>query len=296
LIVLVLFAIVTLAAWRKLPKFGWLAFIGSEFFILLAPSSSIVPIRTEVAAERRMYLALVNVLVLAVVGAEWLRRRYLKTVSRLALGLSAGCVAILLAGATAARSHIYASAENLWRSGVANAPGNARAKANLGYALSRERPPKLAEAETVFRRAIAQDTTCRYGCAQLASVLAAQGRVPEAVALLERTLANDPADATAEGRLALDLMKLGSFAEAIRHLEHVAQAHPSEHLLVILGVANLAVQRQMNAMAAFQAAADMNPSDPEVQRLSNSLFNAGRREEALPFLRELAIDLAQGMQ
>jgi tetratricopeptide (TPR) repeat protein len=296
LIVLVLFAIVTLAAWRKLPKFGWLAFLGAEFFILLAPSSSFVPIRTEVAAERRIYLALANVLVLAVVGAEWLRRKYLKSVSPLRLGFAAGGVAIILAVVTAGRSHTYASAENLWRDAVVKAPENVRAKANLGYALSRERPAKLAEAETVFRSAIAQDTTCRYGCAQLASVLAAQGRIAEAVALLQRTLANDPSDAMAEGRLALDLMKLGSFAEAIPHLEHVAQEHPSEHLLVILGVANLAVQRQMNAMAAFQAAAEMNPADPEVQRLSNSLFNAGRREEALPFLRELAIDLAQGMQ
>ncbi len=296
LIVLVLFAIVTLAAWRKLPKFGWLAFLGAEFFILLAPSSSIVPIRTEVAAERRIYLALANVLVLAVVGAEWLRRKYLKSVSPLKFGVSVGVIAILLAGATAARSHTYASSESLWRSGVANAPDNARAKANLGYALARERPPKLAEAETVFRNAIAQDTTCHYGCAQLASVLAAQGRVPEAIGLLQRTLANDPGDAMAEGRLALDLMKMGSFGEAITHLEHVAQEHPTEHLLVILGVANLAVQRQMNAMAAFQAAAEMNPADPEVQRLSGSLFRAGGRADALPFLRELAIDLAEEMQ
>lgn len=296
LVLLVLFAIATLAAWRRLPKFGWFAFLGSEFFLLLAPSSSFVPVRTEIAAERRIYLALANVLVLAVVGAEWLRRRYLKTVSPLRIGLTVGGVAIVLAGATAMRSSTYSSPTRLWRDAAEKIPDNPRANTNLGYALTRERPPRYAEAETVFRRAMVQDTSCHYGCAQLASVMATEGRYAEAIALLQRTLASDPDNSSAEGRLALDFMKVGSFDQAIVHLEHVAATHPTEHLLMILGVANLAVQRQQNAMVAFQAASQLNPNDPEIQKLSNSLFNAGRNEDALPFLKELAIDLAQGMQ
>ena len=295
-VLLVLFAFATLLAWRRLPKLGWFAFLGSTFFFLLAPSSSVVPIRTEIAAERRIYLALANVLVLAVVGAEWLRRRYLRAVSPLRLGIAAGGIAIVLAATTAARSHTYASAERLWRDAVAKVPGNPRATANLGYALSLERPPKYAEAETVFRRAIAQDTTCRYGCSQLASMLAVHGRYAEAAELLERTVANYPTDARAEGRLALVRMKMGSFEDAIGHLEHVASTQPTEQLFLILGVADLAVQRRQNAMAAFQSAALLNPHDPEIQRIGNSLFNAGRSADALPFLRKLAIDLAQGMQ
>ena len=50
------------------------------------------------------------------------------------------------------------------------------------------------------------------------------------------------------------------------------------------------------AMAAFQAAAQMNPADPEVQRMGSSLFNAGRSEDALPFLKQLAINMAEGFQ
>ncbi len=296
LILLVLFAVATLAAWQRLPKFGWFAFLGSEFFLLLAPSSSFVPVRTEIAAERRIYLALANVLVLAVIGVEWLRRRYLKTVSPLRIGLTVGGLAIVLAGATAMRSSTYSSPARLWRDAAEKVPDNPRANANLGYALTRERPPKYAEAETVFRRAMEQDTSCHYGCAQLASVMATEGRYAEAIALLQRTLASDPDNSSAEGRLALDFMKVGSFDQAIVHLEHVAATHPTEHLLMILGVANLAVQRQQNAMIAFQAASQMNPNDPEIQKLSSSLFNAGRSEDALPFLKELAIDLAQGMQ
>jgi Flp pilus assembly protein TadD len=295
-IVVALLAAGTLLAWRRLPKFGWLAFLGAEFFLLLAPSSSFVPIRTEVAAERRIYLALANVLVLAVVGAEWLRRRYFKSVAPLRIGLAAAGVAVALAVGTAFRSHTYSSAELLWRDAAAKIPENPRANANLGYALARERPPKFAEAETVLRRAIAQDSTCHHGCDQLASVMGAQGRYPEAVGLLQRALAFDPNDAQAEGRLALDLMKMDQFDQAIVHLERLAAAHPSEHLLMVLGVADLAMQRQQRAMTAFQTAAQMSPDNPEVQRLGSSLFSAGRSEDALPFLRELAIDMAREMQ
>ena len=286
----------TLAAWKRLPKYGWFAFLGAEFFLLLAPSSSFVPVRTEIAAERRIYLALASVLVLAVVGAELLRRKYFKGVSPLRIGVAAGGVAILLAAATAARGRTYATSERLWRDAVAKVPDNPRANVNLGYALSRERPPKYAEAETVLRRALVQDTSCRHGCAQLASVLSAQGRFPEAIDLLQHTLANEPNDVVAEGRLAFNQMKTGSFDLAIGHLRHIASIHPDEHLFVILGVASLAVQRQQDALAAFQAASQLNPTDREVVKLGNSLFQAGRNKDALPFLKELAVNLAQEMQ
>jgi Flp pilus assembly protein TadD len=295
-LLLALFALVTLAAWKRLPKYGWFAFLGTEFFLLLGPSSSFVPVRTEIAAERRIYLALANVLVLAVVGAEWLRRTYFNTVSALRMGLAVGGLALALAVTTAVRSRTYVTSERLWRDAVAKVPDNPRAKVNLGHALAIERPPKYAEAETVLRRAMAQDTTCRHGCAQLASVLAAQGRSAEAIALLEHTLASEPNDVVAEGRLAFTQMRAGSFDQAVAHLDHMASTHPSEHLFVVLGVANLAIQRQQDAMAALQAASNLNPGDREVTTLGNSLFQAGRNTAALPFLKELAINLAQDMQ
>jgi hypothetical protein len=49
----------TVAAFRWRPL---LAFLGAWFFITLAPTSTFLPIATEVAAERRMYLPLMAVL------------------------------------------------------------------------------------------------------------------------------------------------------------------------------------------------------------------------------------------
>jgi hypothetical protein len=60
----------TLAAMFRWPAVG---FAGCWFFLTLAPTSSVVPIATEVGAERRMYLPLVALITLAVVGgaAVW---------------------------------------------------------------------------------------------------------------------------------------------------------------------------------------------------------------------------------
>lgn len=49
----------TLWGWLHRP---WIGFLGTWFFFILAPTSSFVPIVTEVGAERRMYLPLVAIL------------------------------------------------------------------------------------------------------------------------------------------------------------------------------------------------------------------------------------------
>jgi tetratricopeptide (TPR) repeat protein len=62
--------VATLVALWKQPAFG---FVGAWFFLTLAPTSSFLPIATEVGAERRMYLPLMAIVALAVVGivAMW---------------------------------------------------------------------------------------------------------------------------------------------------------------------------------------------------------------------------------
>lgn len=73
----------TILALRRTPPIG---FLGAVFFMTLAPTSSIVPIATEVGAERRMYLPLIPLVVLGVVGGllcwNLLERRRLKGPAR----------------------------------------------------------------------------------------------------------------------------------------------------------------------------------------------------------------------
>jgi protein O-mannosyl-transferase len=65
MLVVGLFLATLLACWRR-PRPG---FAGAWFFLILGPSSSFVPIVTEVAALRRMYLPVAAVVALLVVGA-----------------------------------------------------------------------------------------------------------------------------------------------------------------------------------------------------------------------------------
>ena len=72
--IVTLLLLLTVVMLVKRPKLG---FLGVWFFITLAPASSIVPIATEVGAERRMYLPLAALIVLGVIAIQlaWDRLR-----------------------------------------------------------------------------------------------------------------------------------------------------------------------------------------------------------------------------
>ena len=57
----------TIVALVRAPALG---FLGAWFFMTLAPTSSVVPIATEVGAERRMYLPLLALIVLVAVPVQ----------------------------------------------------------------------------------------------------------------------------------------------------------------------------------------------------------------------------------
>jgi protein O-mannosyl-transferase len=94
-------AIATVAALYRRPRIGFLA---AWFFLTLAPTTSFVPIATEVGAERRMYLPLAALCVLAVLGGFRLFRE------RRAWGaVAALAVTLFLAAGTVARNAEYRS-------------------------------------------------------------------------------------------------------------------------------------------------------------------------------------------
>ena len=68
-VILLLLSLSLWATWRH-PKLG---FLGLSFFLILAPTSSIIPIK-DLAFEHRMYLPLAIVIVVAVLAVEQLLR------------------------------------------------------------------------------------------------------------------------------------------------------------------------------------------------------------------------------
>jgi tetratricopeptide (TPR) repeat protein len=186
LAVVVVLAAATMAALLRRHPAG---FLGAWFFLILAPSSSVLPIATEVAAEHRMYLPLAALIGLVVPLMFWRLPQtatWLIAVSAIALGTT-----------TYARNHDYRSLEALMQDTVEKRPQNARARVTLGgHLLSLER---FSEAETHLRAAVAiphpsgEDRGMRaLAHMYLGSALAAQNKLDEAIPHLEKARGLNP--------------------------------------------------------------------------------------------------------
>ncbi len=118
---------VTAAAWigrRKFPlaAYGWLAFL-----ILLAPTSSFVPIR-DLLVERRLYLPFIG---LVLVCCEFLRRL---PVSRPALAGALATVLAVFAFLTWQRNQLWSNDVALWADAVEKSPNKVRPRFQLAFA------------------------------------------------------------------------------------------------------------------------------------------------------------------
>jgi len=117
----------TLWALARRPAWG---FIGALFFLVLAPTSSILPIQ-DLAFEHRMYLPLAAVAAAVVVAAFLLGRRLGLGVGALLVLCAAGAVALGMA--THRRNADYRTAISIYEDTVAKRPANPRAWQGLGW-------------------------------------------------------------------------------------------------------------------------------------------------------------------
>ena len=174
------------------------SFLGAWFFLILAPSSSVLPIVTEVAAEHRMYLPLAAVVAAVVIGVHLGVTRFMGHWTRAAAGVAAVALIVAagtLGAVTLARNAVYASAEGLWADTVAKRPEDPRPRVAYGEALARA--GRVSEAETQLWRAVELapgDPTARV---RLGSVLAQQSRYEQAAAQFNAALALRPGDVDA---------------------------------------------------------------------------------------------------
>jgi len=117
----------SVAAWIyrrrfQIASYGWFVFL-----ILLAPTSSFVPI-WDPMAERRLYLPFIGLLFIVV---DFLRRW--KT-SRTTLVTALTIVLIIEAAATYQRNQLWASAISLWKDSVSGSPNKYRPRFQLAFA------------------------------------------------------------------------------------------------------------------------------------------------------------------
>jgi tetratricopeptide (TPR) repeat protein len=200
--------------WRKrwpLASFGVFVFL-----LLIAPTSSLVPIR-DVLAERRVYLPFIGLILITL---ELLRR--LQFSQAVGVGSAALLVSAVL---TYQRSEVWSSPLNLWQDSAAKSPRKVRPRFQLAFAqqyqlgncataaatfeaASRLEPPdylllidwgnaldcagKENDAVLVFARAIQLNPAAPEAFVGLSAVYGKQHKTQEALNSLARAEAVDP--------------------------------------------------------------------------------------------------------
>jgi len=227
-------------------------FFGAAFFLLLAPSSSFVPLAAQTMAERRMYLPLAAVLagVLGVVLARGGRAAWWAVVM----------LALVAGEQTWERNEVYRSERALWTDTVAHVPGNVRAQVNLGAALLEA--GDLSAAVAAFEQAQRVQPNVPEVHANLCHAYARLGKFESAVAQGEWAVRLAPDAAAARSSLAEALYGWGNTQAAARDFAA--------------------------AITAYRRAVSLAPDyAPARNNLANALLITGAIDEAVAEYREV---------
>src|ERR1700682_3619353 len=196
------------------------------FFIVLAPTSSIVPV-ADVIEEHRVYLASWGIFFPAA-AAGVLAVRRLAPEKRGALGGAAVALAACAALTVALhrRAAVWQSGVSLWSDADSKSPGKPRPHMNLGYALA-PNDPEAALAQ--FREALRlNDGTVRRDelMQNMAGVLLRLRQYDEALAILQQLRASAQKSPELDTNIAIALLESGRLDEARAAAERTAAQWP----------------------------------------------------------------------
>ena len=275
---IVLLLVAAAALWRlSRPA----AFLATWFFVTLAPTSSFVPIATEVGAERRMYLPLVAVVVLALSALlQIVRDRRLTTA--VVAGLS-----LILGIATFHRNSEYYDQTMLWRQVLDRFP---HGRAHYNYGLRLKDAGQRDAAIREYQIAAADLPDAEYA---LGFELLNDHRYDEAAARLRRYLQLKPLDIDAikaSNLLGRALLASGHPADAIVCYRETLRMQPrNADAMSGIGEALLKLEKFEEAAAAFRASLQQSAEVPAVHfNLGFALMQLGRFDEAIAALTTAA--------
>ena len=274
-LILLALAAATVLALRRRPALG---FLGLWFFVTLAPTSSVVPIATEVGAERRMYLPLMALAVLGVIGAYRLLSRRLQADSRVPAAVLA-LVCLLLAAGTTVRTLEYRSVRTIAQTNVDRYP---HGRARLALASELVAANEHLEALKQLQEAVKDYPQAHLA---LATEMATSGRLPDAVREAQefiRLLPDNAEVPTARDLMGRALALQGLYEPAVEQFNLLTHARPNDPgPYVSIGDARLRQRQVDEAIASYESALRLRPGDPDVlTQLGLAFGAAGRRADA----------------
>ncbi len=304
-LIISLLGLLTLWLLWKHPRIG---FIGAWFFIILAPTSSFVPIK-DIAFEHRMYLPLATITTLITLGGVALlsllsRKGILHPSAIRALAASLILVpGMAFAARTLSRNNDYSSGIRMWESVVRVRPQNLRAYAQLGAHHIQAGQTHKNEALKVLKRGMdvirqgdfpPDDVVVGSIHNNLATIYRLQGNMLQSrgdyagaeVQYREESLLT-PDNAQSHFRHGLMLNRLGRHEEAITAFHKTIELTPDDDAAHYnMGNALRKLGRMEDAAIAYRQAITHNPNHARAYtNLGYTMGQLGQIDEAIAFFQ-----------
>lgn len=270
---------------------SWIGFVGAWFFLILSPTSSIIPIRDPLF-EHRMYLPLAAVVTLSVLALQGVAAGWCASprAGRLRRSLPVWLwvvIIVALGTGTVRRNRDYWTELGMWRDIVAKRPNNARGHYSLGTVLLKN--AKTNEAIEQFGAAVRMDPAYVDAHYNLGNALLEKGRVGGAIKAYREAIRLDPKQFMARLNLANLLQsRTGSMEEAVRQYREALRIKPGlVKAHVNLGKALLRMGRSDEALKCFRRAVVLAPNHPDAHfGLAHTLDALGRLDAAIKEYRD----------
>jgi tetratricopeptide (TPR) repeat protein len=203
------------AAWTYRKRFPLAAFGVFLFLLLIAPTSSIVPIK-DVLSERRLYLPSIGLIFIAL---ELFRRMKLTQAVWTGAAVLVACLAL-----TYQRTAVWASPLSLWQDTVEKSPNKYRPRFQLAYELydSNQCPAAVQSYAKAAQLGPADDQLL----VDWALALDCAGQSEEAIAKLNQAVQLAPT-AHIYSQIGMVNAKHGNFQEALQALAQAEKIDPS---------------------------------------------------------------------
>lgn len=244
-------AVLTGAAWHFRRRFPLACFGFFVFLVLMAPTSSILPIRDPIA-ERRLYFSMLGLILIVVdlLDRAKLERRQLTAITAV--------VALAAAVATHARAEVWSDGVLLWEDTIRKSPGKIRAHLQLASAYFEQRRFDLAAAEyerTARLEPPSHDLLANWGLCYYN-----MNRPQEALAKLREAAAKEPT-AYIYSQIGMVHASLSQWPEALAALDRAEKLDPN---LAFPYNYRAKIHMQRNeyaaAVADYQRALTLNPN------------------------------------
>ena len=209
-----------------LTKLRQIGCLGLAFFLILAPTSSVLPIK-DLAFEHRMYLPLAAVAILAVVAVEQLLRwvRLSENVRGHAAIVLVAVAAGSLSLRTMLRNRDYADSIAIWRQCIENNPAHPRPYRILSDVYAK-RDPDVAI--TFYEEALARQPNWAWMWIDLGNAYVKRNNTASAITAYEQAARTGPKLVEPHLNLSRLRMKQGDYRGALAAVEEALARKPQD--------------------------------------------------------------------